>query len=376
MSEIVPINSLQSLTEENAELRLKLARIETENADLERQVGEMFILQQIFSTINSTLELDDVLGTVLRGVREAMSFDRVVLFEVSESGVSRHLETDKDGNIVTGFASPRARQTDAFMDMINMREEILAGTALDDQSPVEGDVGGGWCMASLLFREKIRGILYVDRPRLAEIGESQMRMLLDFAAQAAIAIENSRLHRETRRLLDDANRLAMTDPLTGLSNRRALEETIDREIANASRRNATLAIMLLDLDDLKKINDSLGHKGGDEALCSLANVLRACARRGDMAGRWGGDEFMLLLAEADYVQASFAADRIYEAFAAAGVKGSSGLAVYPNHGRTVTELVNAADRGLYGAKRDGKNRWSYGGPAPVPDSFKMLSSKD
>ena len=366
MSDVGTQPSFQSLTEDNATLRAKLAMVEIENVDLERQVGEMFILQQIFSTINSTLELDDVLATVLRGVREAMSFDRVVLFEVSDSGVSRHLETDNEGNIVSGFASPRARQTDAFKDMVNQREAILAGVAADDQSPVEGDVGGGWCMASLTFRDEIRGILYVDRPRLAEIGESQMRMLLDFAAQAAIAIENSRLHRQTRRLLDDANRLAMTDALTGLSNRRALEEAIDREIANAARRKATLAIMLLDLDDLKKINDTLGHNGGDEALCALANVLRTSARRGDMAGRWAGDEFMLLLAEADYAQASLIGNRLYEAFAAAGVKASGGLAIYPNHGRTVPELVSSADRGLYGAKKAGKNRWSYGGPAPIP----------
>ena len=362
-SKLSSIASREILLTENTDLRSRLSAIEIEREDLYRQVNEMFILQQIFSTINSTIELDDILATVLRGVREAIGFERVVLFEVSDYGVSRHLETNSVGDIVSGFGSPSPIKTASFDLIISGKEAIQFGS--NDDGPVEGDVGAGWCMAALTYREEIRGILYADRPRTVEIGENQIRMLLEFAIQAAIAIENGRLFRETNRLLDESRRLALTDALTGLANRRALEEAIDREIANVDRKQGSTAVMLLDLDDLKGINDREGHHGGDLALQRLSATLRASARRSDMVGRWAGDEFVLLLSESDYAQAGLAADRLFEAFQSAGVRVTAGVAVFPAHGRTTRDLISSADRGLYAAKRAGKNRWMYGGIGPT-----------
>jgi diguanylate cyclase (GGDEF)-like protein len=219
-------------------------------------------------------------------------------------------------------------------------------------------------MLPLISRNTVRGILYVDRPPGPEISETQLRMLLDFAAQAAIAMENARLYSETKRLLEETQRLASTDPLTGLANRRALTELMERELHNAERYGAPLAFLVLDLDDLKKINDTLGHHGGDEALRAFAEALKAGARRGDIVARYAGDEFVVVMAQTDRIAAEAVLRRLYGALEGTPLKCSAGIALFPRHGADATALFAAADRALYEAKQAGKNRFRFA-PEPV-----------
>jgi len=148
--------------------------------------------------------------------------------------------------------------------------------------------------------------------------------------------------------------LAVTDPLTGLGNYRRLTEALDAEVKRAARTGRPFAILLLDLDQLKKINDRYGHLIGSQALCRFADVLRVDCRAIDTAARYGGDEFVVILPETTAVAARLVASRIRSRLAADSLEprlsASIGVAVYPQDGETIEALLRTADRELYGMK--------------------------
>ena len=148
--------------------------------------------------------------------------------------------------------------------------------------------------------------------------------------------------------------LAVTDPLTGLGNYRRLVEALDVEVKRSERTGRPFAVLLADLDQLKKINDLYGHLVGSQALCRFADVLRVHCRAIDTATRYGGDEFAVILPETTASEARLAASRIHDRLAADNLQPalsvSIGVAVYPQSGETMEALLRTADRELYGMK--------------------------
>jgi len=176
------------------------------------------------------------------------------------------------------------------------------------------------------------------------------------AAHAVVALENARLH-------GMVERQALVDGLTGLANRRAAAEALHAEAARAGRLETPLSVVLADLDGFKDVNDAHGHAVGDAVLRTFAEVLRETLRDSDVAGRWGGEEFLLLLPGADEAGAAQLAERVRIGLAARSVPGLPGLRVTASFGvaeyagETNTEqLIAAADSALYRAKRAGKDR--------------------
>jgi diguanylate cyclase (GGDEF)-like protein len=165
---------------------------------------------------------------------------------------------------------------------------------------------------------------------------------------------------EHKRVDEYVRQLAVTDPLTGLANYRRLLDTLDSEIKRYERSGHPFALVLLDLDGLKKINDTHGHLVGTEALCRLANILRIYCRAIDTAARYGGDEFVLVLPETEFPAALRVANRIAERLSTDGHKPpvtvSTGTAVYPHDGKTIEELLSAADHALYRKKASSKRK--------------------
>ena len=156
-------------------------------------------------------------------------------------------------------------------------------------------------------------------------------------------------------------RAAVTDSLTGLLNRRGFDERLHEELSRAQRGQGRLALVLTDCDDLKRINDTLGHDRGDAMLQALARLIRESKRASDVAARLGGDEFAIALPDADLETATAVADRLRTALRSLSVNGqattaSFGIALYPTDGTTRTALLRAADRALYAAKHGGKDR--------------------
>ena len=162
---------------------------------------------------------------------------------------------------------------------------------------------------------------------------------------------------ERKRGEKQAQLLAITDPLTGLGNYRRLLDVLDAEIERSGRTRRPFAVLLLDLDGLKKINDLYGHLTGSQALCRLGDVLRLFCRAIDTPARYGGDEFAVILPETTASAARLVASRIRERIAADGeqpaISASIGVSVYPDGGETIEAILQSADRELYWMKNRG-----------------------
>ncbi len=197
--------------------------------------------------------------------------------------------------------------------------------------------------------------------------EDEDRMTaVSLASHAVVALDNARLHRIVERQ-------ALVDGLTGLANRRQCEETLAAELARLERFGGSLSVVVTDLDWFKDVNDRYGHPSGDAVLREFAQLLRESVRDVDLAGRWGGEEFMLILPGTDLAGGAQVAERVRIALAgrivlsADGspipVTASFGVAATPP-ASTAAELFSAADAALYEAKRNGKNRVETA-PEPV-----------
>jgi diguanylate cyclase (GGDEF)-like protein len=166
---------------------------------------------------------------------------------------------------------------------------------------------------------------------------------------------------------------AIRDPLTGLYNRRYLDDTLERELSRAKREGYPLSLTMIDLDYFKQVNDTYGHKAGDEVLIALGELLQTQAREGDIPYRYGGEEFVLVLPRMTLEVASQRAEQWREAFGNSkirhkefeiGITMSIGLATYPDHAATAEDLIDSADKALYNAKAAGRNRLAIAEPLP------------
>jgi two-component system, cell cycle response regulator len=209
-----------------------------------------------------------------------------------------------------------------------------------------------------------------DRLGSDEFDDADLLTLRTFAGQAGIAVQNVRVHEE-------AQRLSLTDPLTGLWNYRCLQESLRREVERASRFRRMLTVLVLDLDHFKEVNDTYGHAAGDAVLSEFARRIRLGLREVDVAFRQGGEEFVVLLPETDAYGGIVVAERLGAAVRQVPVpvdgrrldpSGSAvverisisvsiGIAVYPEHGVNAQQVLEAADDALYAAKSAGRDTY-------------------
>ena len=197
---------------------------------------------------------------------------------------------------------------------------------------------------------------------LAGWDETFQNFVLTFGTIATIGMLVSFLRERMERLVVVLSRAATTDALTGLLNRGAFSDRFEQEIERARRSDATVALLVGDIDHFKEINDRFGHAGGDRALEAVAEMLQRTKRRCDVAARLGGEEFALILPDAEGAEAVIAAERMRRevgersAEVGLGVTISFGIATFPEHGLASEDVMLAADRALYEAKRLGRNR--------------------
>jgi len=315
-----------------------------------RELEQTRALVELNRSLAAALELEPTLELVTRWARKLTDARSAGIELLSEDGAALELRA------VTGLP-PGA------VGLVLPVDESFTGAVVRDRHPrvvhdwkrlgmahpleipLFGDESGA--AAPLLFRERVLGVLVVSGCS-HPFDHDQIAMLASLADSAAVAIENARLFEEVRGL-------ALTDPLTGLANRRALEHSLVREFAGAHRGRSLVAVMF-DIDGFKRYNDTRGHLAGDEALRALGAVLLHETRAMNLAARYGGDEFVVLLSETDLRGAELFAERMRWRFRNALAESGGGLdltygcAEFEAAMATPAELIAAADRALYRAK--------------------------
>ncbi|MGC8855481.1 MAG: diguanylate cyclase, partial [Anaerolineae bacterium] len=215
-----------------------------------------------------------------------------------------------------------------------------------------------WLGVPLLVRNQVVGLLAIDSREPYHFTEEHVHLTMAFASQVALVIENARLFEETQQL-------AITDPLTGLYNRRRFLELAQQEFERARRYRRKLSIIMFDIDHFKQVNDTYGHLAGDQVLLALATLCKQKLREADPIGRYGGEEFVALVIEADGHRAFQVGERLrheVEKMSIPVPNGeihitvSIGIASLANNIPDLQTLIARADQALYQAKRKGRNQ--------------------
>jgi diguanylate cyclase (GGDEF)-like protein len=199
-----------------------------------------------------------------------------------------------------------------------------------------------------------------------------VQMAVNLTGLFLLAYIGASIGREQRRARDAAIRMSTVDAMTGLYNRTFFFSSLEREIARGDRSGRAFCLVMLDLDDLKAVNDRYGHLAGDQVLKGVAGIVRGGVRKIDVAARYGGDEFVALLPETDPTGGWVLAEKIRLTIAEQGAPGidpaptvSVGVVSYPADGRSADALLVSADRAMYASKRSGKNRVARASAEPT-----------
>ena len=223
---------------------------------------------------------------------------------------------------------------------------------------------GKYLCVPMIAQGEVLGVVHLRHNPLAAASADSTaslneRLAVTLAEQVAVALMNSKLREALRNQ-------SIRDPLTGLFNRRYMEETLEREMRRAERSHQPLGVVMLDLDHFKHFNDTYGHDAGDEMLRLVARLLQTGTRAEDVACRYGGEEFVVILPNSTLADTTRRAEQLRQrarqirlklhGHPDADVSLSLGVAAFPTHGSTADTLLRVADQSLYRAKHEGRDR--------------------
>jgi diguanylate cyclase (GGDEF)-like protein len=303
--------------------------------------------------------LDETFGRMTGRLRELVPYDDLVVYEVDPTRTTVRPVFADGGWVdevmaesfsieegITGRTLREGKTSNVAQTVLDPDASQVAGTTEEPEALI--------CVPLIVEGETIAALNVYRTGKDVAFSAHEAEVIERFAAMAALAFSSAR----QRELLRTQ---ARTDPLTGLLNRRAYYERLAEELARSARTEAPLAVILLDIDRFKPVNDTYGHAEGDRVLRAIGEQLQATVRLDETVARFGGEEFALIVAGAQPQQAFEAAERARSAIASVEVHGSplsasAGIAAWPAHGSTADELLEAADQALYKAKREGRDR--------------------
>ncbi len=328
----------------------------------ELRLKEQRILNSISHILNRSLSSSELLKTSLNLVSKVLNADRgcVVLSDCDQQGFQvlaiRHFEN---------LAWSNDSQTKAISQKLVLRcfeqnKIIIIGDSelndtLTDLYPVKQGGGRSVVVIPLVQDSEVIGVIYLDNQHQSHVfNQQQIPFLTTFAAHTSIALHNTLLYKR-----------AITDDLTQLFTRQHIDEALNKALNQAQSNEIKLSLLILDLDHFKNINDSFGHTTGDEVLKTFSAIINEQIRDQDIAGRFGGEEFIVILSDTDADQAFTIAEKIRTSLAAetiikddhsVQVSVSIGVATYQKrHGKNALLLLDDADNAMYQAKKQGRN---------------------
>jgi diguanylate cyclase (GGDEF)-like protein/PAS domain S-box-containing protein len=356
----------RDLTEhrQNSEaLQLANALLEIKVIELEERTRVITLLGQMSDVLQTAVAPSDAYACVADYAEQLFSLDAGALCTVSPA--SNTVE------VVASWGAPATRSVFVPRDCFALRtgrSHGAHGHGTEQNCPhVLGDLAAGHACIPITSHAERIGILCVRwHPKSAEAGHVaavdapfRAKLAAAFAEQVGMALTSIRLKEELRSQ-------AIHDPLTGLHNRRFLEDAFRRELLRAARKRSPVGVLMLDLDHFKAFNDAHGHGAGDALLRAFAVQLRSDIRAEDIACRYGGEEFVVILPDTTSDEALERAEQVrvglshlvvdFRGQALASVTVSIGVATAPEHGDAPDPLLRAADAALYAAKAGGRNR--------------------
>ncbi|HKZ07177.1 MAG TPA: diguanylate cyclase [Methylomirabilota bacterium] len=357
-----------------AERLAAMVKAEQETRDgLAERVNELDLINRLGELLQACLTVQEAYAVIERVLKELFRGEAGAVFACSASrnlieAVARWGPAPQSTAGVFAIEECWALRSGRTHVVDDMRTGPLC-THLPTPAPA------AYLCTPLVAQGDALGILYVGfvaRGRLAPapLSEAKRRLAAAVAEHVALGLANVRLREMLRSQ-------SIRDPLTGLFNRRYMEETLEREVRRAQRAGRPMAVLMMDLDHFKRINDDFDHDAGDALLREIGAALLRNLRREDVACRFGGEEFVLVLPEASLADAEKRAEELRAEIKRLRVsdKGrllgpitvSIGLAAYPEHGLAGDALLHAADAALYRAKREGRDRVVISG-AEIPRS--------
>lgn len=339
------------VTEANRELGQSVSRLEQLSGDME-ELGKYAGMLQSAVGISEAMEITrQSLQSLLPGLAGAVYYLRA-----SKDHADR-IAAWGDPVLVS---EPMPAPGDCWClrrNQVYTLDDVRAGVRCVHVAAPQGDAPATYACVPLAAQGETLGWLHLSAPGLGPL--PKLSFAVSASEQLSLALANLRLREALRNQ-------AIRDPLTGLFNRRYLEESLKREFNRCLRRKLPLSILMLDIDHFKAFNDANGHPGGDALLAAFGGLLQAHSRAEDIACRYGGEEFTLILPEASAEVARAKAEEIRAAAAdlVVQLRGrdlpkvtvSLGLATFPDHGHEATVLLGSADKALYEAKTGGRNR--------------------
>jgi diguanylate cyclase (GGDEF)-like protein len=328
---------------------------------LKQQTDELDTLKKLSLNLTSSLDLPDVLDAVVTEAMRLIENARDVnIFLYKNHKLSFGAALDFDGTRNKPWSKPRSNgltygvaSGGEIIIVESMTEHPLFRTAPKDWT---GSIIG----IPLKVGDTVVGVMNLSRIITGEFKPAELRLLKLLADQAAVAISNASLHQMI-------SRQAYSDTLTGLPNRRALDERLEEEVQAARRSNYSFAVIMMDLDGFKAVNDTYGHATGDDVLRTVFSQMARGVRNTDFLARYGGDELTLILSQTEMSSAQVVSEKVLEGMKRVKYKLpdgkklklgiSGGIAIFPVHARNGPDLLRAADAALYQAKK--YNRGSF-----------------
>jgi diguanylate cyclase (GGDEF)-like protein len=354
-------------------LQARVRAEETIKEGLAERVNELDLLNRMGELFQACLSLEDAYAVIGRLAPRLFPTEAGAVFALSPARNLIEVVTTWGTHSIDGTVfSP-----ETCWAMRNGRPYVVADTrasVLCDHLP--SPPPPAYVCTPLVAQGNSLGVLYVASDLRGDAGSSALnqakqRLADTVAAQLGLGLSNVQL----REILRSQS---IHDPLTGLFNRRYMAETLERELHRARRIGNPLAVLMVDVDGFKQQNDAFGHDAGDAILVELAALLQRSLRKEDVACRWGGEEFVLVLPDAALENAARRAEQLRDAVrrmrvphqnALLGpVTVSIGVAAFPDHGPDGTSLLKSADMALYEAKKAGRDRVSLASPPEVSPS--------
>src|SRR5947199_2206235 len=318
-------------------------------------------LADVFHEILSEQTLDNLLERIADTLAELVPHDTLSIYQADEAQnvlipvFARDKWADKImnsrsqfGEGITGWAALHREPVRTNQAHLDPRKKVVPGTPDDEPEAL--------ITVPLIARDSVKGVLNIYRlGEEAEFEDEEFELAALFAAAAALALDNAKI----RSRLEYQ---AQTDSLTGLYNHRHFHERLRSELTRASRVRDSVAVLMLDIDDFKRVNDVYGHGSGDQVLTELADLLRSAVRGSDVVCRLGGEEFGVIMASCDAGDALNLARRLTDALAevefgpAGKITVSLGISQGPEHAMNPRELVACAEAAMMTAKARGKNQ--------------------